>query len=368
MPTAPVDDKGSVLYYEDSGAPLGSTDYITLVLIHGTCFHSAVYRPMIPFAAEHNLRLVLLNLRDYPGSSPYSAEDVEDLRGPSHEAQDRAIRTRGLEIASFIRWFIKTEAIPPIKEVPGSEALVGGLSLLSWSGGNCATVAMFAHADKLSEETRKLFDTYLRSFIMYDPSSTIVGQPLPPGLSGITRDRSAPVDVQVAQFSLGVSAYYPPYNLPESLDPPTIFDPPRRPVHESADPVDPKYTPTTNRMTPEVLRSLTHPVVMEQNQHLIWGVSHDVYRALLDRALFDCRFDDGSGMKKEIWPALRVHVIWCDMTVGECLWATLLIRSRYEKAQPEHRRPVEFHKLEDANHFVHWEEPERFVRFLAGIV
>ena len=43
MPTAPVDDKGSVLYYEDSGAPAGSTDYVTLVLIHGTGFHSGEY-------------------------------------------------------------------------------------------------------------------------------------------------------------------------------------------------------------------------------------------------------------------------------------------------------------------------------------
>ncbi|KAI0366634.1 alpha/beta-hydrolase [Pilatotrama ljubarskyi] len=368
MPTAPVDHRGSVLFYEDSGAPPGSTDYITLVLVHGTCFHSAVYRPMIPFAAEHNLRLVLLNLRDYPGSTPYSAEDVEDLRGPSCEAQDRAIRNRGLEIATFIRWFIETEAIPPIKEVAGSEALVGGLSLLSWSGGNCAAAAMFAHADKLPEDTRQLFDAYLRSFIMYDPSSTVIGQPLPPGLSALKRDPSAPPDVQVAQFSLAVSSYYPAYTFPENIDPPATYDPPRRPVHESAEPVSLKYTPTTDRMSPEVLRSLTHAAVMEQNQHLIWGVSHDVYRAILARALFDCRFDDGSGMRKKIWPALRVHVIWCDMSIGECLWASVVIRSRYEEAQPENRRPVEFHKLEDANHFVHWEEPERFVKFLAGIV
>ena len=42
MPTAPVDNTGTVLYYEDSGAPAGSTDYVTLVLIHGTCFHGGM--------------------------------------------------------------------------------------------------------------------------------------------------------------------------------------------------------------------------------------------------------------------------------------------------------------------------------------
>ena len=90
MPTAPVDQHGSVLYYEDSGVPGTSTDYVTVVLIHGTCFHSgarrplklpsvlytlrphviAGYRPLIPLAEAHNLRLVLLNLRGYPGLHP----------------------------------------------------------------------------------------------------------------------------------------------------------------------------------------------------------------------------------------------------------------------------------------------------------
>ena len=39
MPTVPVDDSGSVLYYEDSGAPEGSTSYLTVVLVHGLLFH-----------------------------------------------------------------------------------------------------------------------------------------------------------------------------------------------------------------------------------------------------------------------------------------------------------------------------------------
>ena len=107
MPTAPVDNYGTVLYFEDSGPPPGSTDYVTLVLVHGTCFHSgsykfirvpqfgiglttavtAVYKPMIPFAAQHNLRLVLLNMRGYPGSTPYSTEELlSSLEGNKPDA------------------------------------------------------------------------------------------------------------------------------------------------------------------------------------------------------------------------------------------------------------------------------------------
>lgn len=40
MPFAPVDSKGTEFYYEDTGAPKGTTAYTTLLLIHGAVFNS----------------------------------------------------------------------------------------------------------------------------------------------------------------------------------------------------------------------------------------------------------------------------------------------------------------------------------------
>ena len=40
MPLALVDNQGTVLDYEDSRAPVGSTDYTTLVMFHGIYFNS----------------------------------------------------------------------------------------------------------------------------------------------------------------------------------------------------------------------------------------------------------------------------------------------------------------------------------------
>lgn len=45
MPVGLVDDMGTVLYYEDSGVPDGSATYVTIVLVHGTMFHSGTYSP-----------------------------------------------------------------------------------------------------------------------------------------------------------------------------------------------------------------------------------------------------------------------------------------------------------------------------------
>ncbi len=42
MPTAPINALGEFLYYEDSGQPEGSTEYLTVVFIHDLIFHGGV--------------------------------------------------------------------------------------------------------------------------------------------------------------------------------------------------------------------------------------------------------------------------------------------------------------------------------------
>lgn len=39
MPTAPVNEHGSELYFEDTGPILGSNNYTTLFVIHGSGFN-----------------------------------------------------------------------------------------------------------------------------------------------------------------------------------------------------------------------------------------------------------------------------------------------------------------------------------------
>ena len=40
MPTVDIDDKGTQIYYEDSGVPAGISDYTTIVLVHGFTVNS----------------------------------------------------------------------------------------------------------------------------------------------------------------------------------------------------------------------------------------------------------------------------------------------------------------------------------------
>lgn len=140
------------------------------MLCLGTYFCTAVFRRMLPYAEEHDIRLVFLALRDYPGSSPFTPTEIDALRNP--ETQADAIRARGREISVFLTWFIEKEAIPLMSIVEDGDGVVdrhhhGGLALLGWSSGNATTLSFLAHADTLPAETRTLLGSYLRTFILY---------------------------------------------------------------------------------------------------------------------------------------------------------------------------------------------------------
>ncbi|TFK90762.1 alpha/beta-hydrolase [Polyporus arcularius HHB13444] len=371
MPVAPVDDRGTVLYYEDTGPPPDSTAYTTLVLVHGASFHGASFRRMIPFAAEHNLRFITPNLRDYPGSTSYTQQELDDLSSPGREQQERALRARALELAMFLQWLIQTEDITPIRSTPEGGRDTGGISLLSWSAGNCQTMGLLAYADQLPKETRKLLCAYLRSYVLYEPSLASTGGAVPAGLQAIkaTREPRMSLDDLNRAFSLSVSAYYPPFIFPQSIDPLPSYHSPRLALPEELDHVVHRLTPTTSRMTPVELRETVLVEVIDTygSQNLLRKLNPAIYKANIEHALFDRRFAIGDVLE-EMWPALRVHVVWCDMSVGDCVWASVLLHHRHAAADPEWRRPMTVHKLAGANHFVHWEEPERFVKTLAGII
>ncbi|GBE82989.1 alpha/beta-hydrolase [Sparassis latifolia] len=363
MPVGPVDDKGTALYYEDSGVPGASTTYATIFLVHGTMFHSGIFRPMVPYAAVHNLRLVLVNLRDYPGSSPYSPTERELLAGPGREAQAAAIQNRGLELAAFITWFIEQEQIPPTSRSAAEAAdTTGGFALLGWSSANCQTIPVIAHADKMPEKTRKLFNAYFRAYFFHDSSLTGIGEAAPQDMYGIFRDARLTYEEKVAGFPAWVSSYFTRVDLepetPAFLS--TLTS--RKAVHEDTD--DARWTPSVLRMSDDVFAAVADPSVMLRSQVLIQNVDVTVYGENLRRALSRCYIDGDNG-REEIWPSLKLRALWCDMSVGEELLAASKIMGILDGISPAGRN-LEFVRVENANHFVHWDQPETFVRLLAN--
>ncbi|KAH9918132.1 uncharacterized protein B0H18DRAFT_680544 [Fomitopsis serialis] len=210
MPLASVDEKGTQFYYEDTGAPPGQPSYTTLILIHGGVFHSAIYRPMIPYAAARDVRLVLVNVRDYPGSTPYSPSELAALNSSSLNEQRAMLNERGQEVAAFLLWFIRKECIPQIAGSQGdSGAGGGGLALLAWSWGNTITMSFLAQAAKLPKHDQETLGSYLRSLVLFDSSSHALGVPsdVSDFIMNPLRDPQVPEEQKGCAFERWVSSF-----------------------------------------------------------------------------------------------------------------------------------------------------------------
>ncbi|CCM00689.1 uncharacterized protein FIBRA_02728 [Fibroporia radiculosa] len=339
MPFAPVGSDGVQFFYEDSGAPAASDSYVTLVLIHGGVFHSPIYRPMFKHAADHNLRFVALNLRDYPRTTPLSAAELDALRTGGKETQRAEIRARGLEIASFIAWYIEHEGIPSITFSSGGDPVSGGVAVLGWSIGNCTTISMLANADTLPLDVQGLLGRYMRTLIIYDPPYFALGGPDMLRFRPQMIDRTKSTKDLGHTFSLFVSGYYA--HSPSFLS--SIADADEAQLdagmvgHPILDP-PPHHVPTLNRMTDAQLAECADYSVYEKSQVLMIRVDRTIYDDNTRRALFD----------KTIWPHLRVEYVWLDMSPGE-------------------GRAVNVRRIEGANHFPHWDQPEATAKFFGAL-
>jgi hypothetical protein len=193
MPSKTVNAQGTKLYYEDSGAPPGSTSYTTVFLIHGyLCYartflfplfpyalcaplislnllnDSAVFRPAFAHARSHNLRLIAINMREYPGSSPFSDAELARFASNDLEDQTSALVDQAMEIANLIAQIIRDEDLPLPQQEGDSQT--GGVSMLAWAVGGSWLTTVLANLDSLDEDVHACFEKYVTTAIIYSTS------------------------------------------------------------------------------------------------------------------------------------------------------------------------------------------------------
>ena len=183
MPSVSVNDRGASWYYEDSGIPNGAAVYTTIVIVHGFAFHSGTYRfskgeelPLLtPFpgsffrlfehAAAHGVRIITANVRDYPGSTPYTQDELERFWSTDMGVFRAATRDKGLELGTFLVNVITSEDVPVTENVDGKES--GGVVLVCWSFGNIWSMSLLANEQELDVSKRDILRRYLRVAVMY---------------------------------------------------------------------------------------------------------------------------------------------------------------------------------------------------------
>ena len=131
---------------------------------------TGVFRKLIPFAAKHDTRLVLINRRDFPGSDPYSEDDRRRIAAVQAAPDGLAIiqsfmDDRARELHDFLVAFVKQEAIPR----PTADGR-GGIVLTSWSWGGTWLTAFVSNLRRFPASDVDLH-AYIRRFVLYGESA-----------------------------------------------------------------------------------------------------------------------------------------------------------------------------------------------------
>ncbi|KIY46844.1 hypothetical protein FISHEDRAFT_75282 [Fistulina hepatica ATCC 64428] len=97
---------------------------------------------LFPYCAGHNIRLVVVNRKVYPGSSKYTDDEIEDLHR-----------------------FISAHDIPRT----GLHQKLGGITVVGWSMGAAMILPLLAYPELVPTGILAKLSPYIKDYILYDP-------------------------------------------------------------------------------------------------------------------------------------------------------------------------------------------------------
>ncbi|TCD62623.1 hypothetical protein EIP91_006637, partial [Steccherinum ochraceum] len=323
MSTIAVSDSVK-LAYDDSGPPASNGQpYLTIFLVHGTIFYNKIYSKALALAPQYNLRLVAINMRDYPGSTPNTEEELADLGSDDPQRQAKYIKSAALEIATFAAKAVVALKLPALDKNTGK----GGIAILGWSSGSLYTTALLAHAESLPAEEKDILARHLRTVILFDPAWFPTGHVFPPAvlsappgspLYSPMRDMTITDGERIAKFFAWFSGYFEPpitemFPLASEEDIQKAIA-----IHTARSPVG---TPTLQRMTQaDKGKVADFSDRVKRSNQMIRFTSKSVYKDNYVGAFTVA--DDPSA----VWPDVDVLVAWGQLSVFETSWVASTIQ------------------------------------------
>jgi len=178
---------GIEISYLDSGVPSVNPDhYTTVLVIHGYTwsggwFHSLflrkslineidTFKKTLPFGSPNGIRIIAINRRDYPGSTPFTEEEVAAIKSDEYTNDDlRAFMlARTTEFAKFAEYLVISGIS---KEVVNGK---GGIAIVGWSLGQAYVTNFIEDVKKLEVGLREMVEKNVRCVVAFGERSIVI--------------------------------------------------------------------------------------------------------------------------------------------------------------------------------------------------
>ncbi|KAK0222340.1 Alpha/Beta hydrolase protein [Armillaria fumosa] len=320
---------GVELSYVDSGAP-SQVPYITIFAIHGMIFTKEIFQRVIDLAPSKGVRFVALNRRHFPGTTPLSPEElvITQTGGTDDSQREALVEARGHEIALFIDTFIQKFNLPSISSG-------GGVALLGWSLGATFAPIAISSTDTLPEDVRCRLSEYMRSLILYEPAPIALGLPTPTQNWTFLVDTSVPENLRLPAFGQWCTSYFDHADIyGHDLD------------KLSWVLTSPNRTPTFFNDLPVSIQR--HGEDAATDLPFLFFFSKQILAAY--RKAF---FDPG------VFPSMKRAFVCGDRTCAFGIAGLWAVQGDEKELRTADAMAVKYRILPGANHFVHWDDPER---------
>ncbi|KAG6860866.1 hypothetical protein C0995_006546 [Termitomyces sp. Mi166 len=315
MPSITIDND-ITFYYTDSGTPSEST-YAAIFFIHGHTFHSGIFQRLAKFAGSRQLRVIALNRRGYPGTTPYTNGEQQVLRKGSFEERKEFLYEQGKLIALVVDGLIQQLSLPQ------------QVTVAAWSLGTALLLSMYCSINRLTNDVQQRLKRSVKAFVFLDTTTYPLGIPTPPGGYIPLFDSSLSPEQKAVAFSKWISSYYQHGDL-SSRD---ISE-----LRLSLCGYDLLRQPTTQTMTPaELGSSASFTANTKYDTLLIVPDFFPVLKTQTDALLFDSQV-------REAWGKPNFWCLYGEASVWTCIYGSWYLERGWN--------PISFKSLRGANHFV----------------
>ncbi|KAF9025809.1 hypothetical protein BDZ89DRAFT_1068057 [Hymenopellis radicata] len=325
----PADSAGNIqLFFTDSGRVEGSQDYTTIFIVHGSAFTGHTFNSLLPLAAAESLRLVVINRRDYPGSTPYTDAELCSIA----EGKRDFLENTGREMLHFMHWFVKKHHLPRITTSKRTGTKTGGIVLMGWSMGGMTAASTLAYPDAISDVYFKTLKPYFRTMIFHDSPNLAFGPP--------THD-----------FFQGFAAYVSSYYLHPDLN--------------SRKPEGINFAPYTEHQSMKAwnVQEVAANFAPEEGVRVEWPAALPPMQETIRRQTHLALFDEDNACR--VFPDLTIVHIFCRNTGWNCVWGYWEHDRIYRENVAMGKRFRRMYTLEmEGNHFAHMDHPREFMNVL----